>query len=424
MTLVRSRILLPITAPPIEDGAVLISGSRIQTVGRWSELSRNHAGVSVDLGDTVLLPGLVNAHCHLDYSNFAGFLAPQRHFTDWIQGVLPLKAQWGFSEYAASWLNGARQLLASGCTTVLDIEAVPELLPDSWQTTPLHVMSALEMTGVRSGRPAAAVLAEALVNVDRLSHPRCRVALAPHAPYSTLPDLLALTAQVARQRSLPVTIHVGESADEFEMFVHARGRMYDWLRPQRDLRDCGHGTPLSHVARQGLLGPHTLVAHLNYLGEGDLEWLASSGASVVHCPRSHAYFGHQRFPYDALRRAGVRVCLGTDSLLTMRKNGRWLPQLNFQEELTEAVWTLPDTKPSEVLRLATVEAAEALGGFGSAGALRSGVSADLAVAPYGGSIERVHEALVTREARIEAVMIAGRWVHGPRAEAVPEGSAS
>lgn len=222
MTLVRSRILLPITAPPIEDGAVLISGPRIQAVGRWADLSRTHVGPTLDLGESVLLPGLVNAHCHLDYSNFAGHLPPQKHFTDWIQGVLPLKAQWGFSEYAASWLNGAGQLLASGCTTVLDIEAVPELLPDSWQATPMRVLSALEMTGVRSGRPAAAILAEALVWVERLSHSRCATALAPHAPYSTLPQLLSLTARVAAERQLLTTIHVAESADEFDMFVHAR----------------------------------------------------------------------------------------------------------------------------------------------------------------------------------------------------------
>ncbi|MCK6498939.1 MAG: amidohydrolase family protein [Nitrospira sp.] len=426
MTLIRSRILLPITAPPIEDGAVLISGSRIEAVGPWSDLARDHspAGETIDLGDTILLPGWVNAHCHLDYSNFAGCLPPQRHFTDWIQGVLPLKAQWSFSEYAASWLNGARQLLASGCTTVLDIESVPELLPDSWQATPLHVMSALEMTGVRSGRPAADIVAEALASIDRLRHPRCRAALAPHAPYSTLPELLALTGQVARQRSLPVTIHVSESVDEFEMFVHARGRMHDWLRPQRDLRDCDGGTPLSHVARQGLLGPNTLVAHLNYLGDGDLERLADSGASVVHCPRSQAYFGHQPFPYPALKRAGVRVCLGTDSLLTVRKSGRSLPTLDFQEELTEAAWTLPDASPVEVLRMATVNAAEALGGFGSAGALRPGASADMATAPYTGSLERVCEALVSREARIDAVMIEGQWVHGPRSLPVSEGTVS
>jgi cytosine/adenosine deaminase-related metal-dependent hydrolase len=365
---------------------------------------------------------LINAHCHLDYSNFAGHLPPQKHFTDWIQGVLPLKAQWGFSEYAASWINGATQLLASGCTTVLDIEAVPELLPESWQATPMRVLSALEMTGVRSGRPAATVLAEAMTWVERLSHSRCAAALAPHAPYSTLPELLALTARTAADRSLPVTIHVSESADEFEMFLHARGRMFDWLRPQRDWQDCGRRSPLSHVARQGLLGPRTLVAHLNYLADGDLDLLAATGASVVHCPRSHAYFGHQRFPYLALRKAGVRVCLGTDSLLTVRKCGKTLPRLDFQEDFREAAWTLPDATSAEVLSMATWNAAQALGGFGSAGAVLEGVAADLAVAPYSGSVEQVHAALVNGEARISESMINGQWVHGPRVIPPAEGT--
>lgn len=198
--------------------------------------------------------------------------------------------------------------------------------------------------------------------------------------------------------------------------------MFDWLRPQRDWQDCGQCSPLSHVARQGLLGSRTLVAHLNYLAEGDLELLASSGASVVHCPRSHAYFGHQPFPYAALRRAGVRVCLGTDSLLTVRKSGKTLPRLDFQEDFKEAVWTLPEARPEEVVRLATLDAAQALGGFGSAGVVQAGVAADLAVAPYSGPPEQVYAALVTGEARINASMIDGRWVHGPRASHSSKGT--
>jgi cytosine/adenosine deaminase-related metal-dependent hydrolase len=74
--LLRARTVLPITAPPLEDGAVLVSGDRIRAVGPWSELRQNAVGPTVDLGEVVLLPGLVNAHCHLDYTRLAGRLTP------------------------------------------------------------------------------------------------------------------------------------------------------------------------------------------------------------------------------------------------------------------------------------------------------------------------------------------------------------
>src|SRR4030095_10145753 len=108
----RSRIVLPITAPPIEDGAGFISGARIAAVGRWAELRPPVGGTSGGLAECMLLPGLINTHCHLDYTHLAAHLPPPRSFTDWIQGVLALKAQWSFSEFAASWLAGARQLVA------------------------------------------------------------------------------------------------------------------------------------------------------------------------------------------------------------------------------------------------------------------------------------------------------------------------
>jgi cytosine/adenosine deaminase-related metal-dependent hydrolase len=171
----------------VADGAVLISGNRVAAVGRWRDLSRNAASSAVDLGPVILLPGLVNAHCHLDYTDMAGQLPPPKKFTDWIPLMLAAKAEWSYTEYARSWLNGARMLVQTGTTTVADIEAAPELLPEMWDATPLRIFSFLEMTGVRSKRAPVEILGQALEKADSLAHPRCRAALSPHAPYSTSP---------------------------------------------------------------------------------------------------------------------------------------------------------------------------------------------------------------------------------------------
>ena len=136
--ILRARIVWPVGCPAIPDGAVLISGNRIAAVGSWADIKPRGAEPPVDLGAAVLLPGLINAHCHLDYTGMTGLPAP-RQFSDWIKSLLALKAQAGYTDYAHAWLAGASMLARTGSTTVADIEAVPELLPEVWSGTPLRV---------------------------------------------------------------------------------------------------------------------------------------------------------------------------------------------------------------------------------------------------------------------------------------------
>src|SRR6185436_38912 len=116
----------------------------IANIGRWNEFS-SALGEIHDLGEVVVMPGLINAHCHLDYTDFAGRIPHSRNFPDWVKTMLSFKAHWSYIEYAQSWLRGAKMCLASGITTVVDIEAVPELLPEVWDATPLRILSLFEM---------------------------------------------------------------------------------------------------------------------------------------------------------------------------------------------------------------------------------------------------------------------------------------
>jgi cytosine/adenosine deaminase-related metal-dependent hydrolase len=286
--ILRARLVVPLVAPPISDGAVLISGNRIAAVGRWDSLSDTGWKQAFDLGDVALLPGLVNAHCHLDYTDMAGELLPPKQFPDWLKLMITAKSSWRYSDYAESWLHGSKMLVRTGTTTVGDIEAVPELLPEVWEGTPLRVVSYIEMLGITSRRTPKAILAEAAERIEAASSPRCMTGISPHAPYSTLPDLLKLSGETARRRKWRVTTHVAESALEYEMFTEARGVMYDWLRRSgRDMTDCGLGSPVEHLSRCGLLGENLLAVHANYLGPKDAALLGRRKVSVAHCPRSH-----------------------------------------------------------------------------------------------------------------------------------------
>jgi len=412
--ILRARTVLPITAPPIENGAVVVSGNKISAVGSWKEISAvaltSPRAEIIDLGETVLLPGLVNAHCHLDYTDMAGQLAPPKTFLDWIPQMLAAKAAWSYTDYAHSWLAGAKQLLQTGTTTVADIEAVPELLPEMWDATPLRVFSFLEMTGVRTKRDPQEILGDALKKINSLSHSRCRPALSPHAPYSTSPELLRICGEVARKQKLRIATHVAESEQEFAMFVGGRGKMFDWLKKNgRDMSDCSFNSPVAHLHRAGLLDENFLAIHVNCLATGDAELLGHNRAHVVHCPRSHDYFGHPPFQRKQLAAAGANICLGTDSLATVRKNGKEKPALNLFSEMQLLAAKDKTISAKEILQMATVNGARALGLAGKIGELSGNAFADLIAIPFAGKVADIYDAVVHHASIIPAVMVDGEW---------------
>ncbi|MCX8155825.1 MAG: amidohydrolase family protein [Verrucomicrobiae bacterium] len=359
------------------------------------------------------MPGLINAHCHLDYTAMAGRLPAPRYFPDWLKGMLAYKAHWGFSEYAQSWLAGARMLLENGTTTVVDIEAVPELLADVWQVTPLRVFSLLELTNVRHRREPAVLLQEALKWIAPLPRRRCRPGLSPHALYSTTPALVQAAAALCRRRRWLMAMHVAESVDEFEMFTRRAGRMYDWLAPQRDMTDCGGHTPVERLAELGVLAPNFLAVHVNYATPHDAEVLARHKVGVVHCPSSHRYFKHRPFPLALLLKAGVNVCLGTDSLAsTLKQSGQPL-ELNLFSEMRQLAAKNPELPPEAILKMATLHGARAIGLQNRLGELKPGAYADLVALPAPARLPCPFEYVVQAAPKPLGVMIDGKWLMEP-----------
>jgi cytosine/adenosine deaminase-related metal-dependent hydrolase len=410
VTLLRSRIVLPLRRPAIADGAVVISGSRIRTVGRWEDLRRTAAGTVCDLGAVALLPGLINAHCHLEYTDLAGEFLPPRHFSDWLKLIVAAKGTRPDADFARAWQRGASQLLLSGTTTVADIVAVPKIQP---QRTPLRIFSFLEMTGVKSQLPPQKIIAAATAKIRALQNRSQWAGYSPHAPYSTTAELLRLTAQAARKHRCRVATHVAESPEEMEMFRHASGQMHDWLKSQRDCADCGEVSPVQHLARCGLLRSNLLAIHANCLGPGDIAALAKNRVSVVHCPRSHRFFGHPNFRFKDLIRAGVNVCLGTDSLASMDAGPRQPIELNMFSELQSFARNHRDTPPAALLPLVTCNGAQALGLTGKIGEISPGAFADLIAIPCAEKRNDAPEAVVNHRGPVAASMINGRWVIPP-----------
>ncbi len=360
------------------------------------------------------MPGLVNAHCHLDYTHMAGQIPPPTRFSDWLKIMVETKAGWSLDDYRASWKDGAQMLVRTGTTTVADIEALPDLLPECWETTPLRVISFLEMIGITNRRTPQELLAETARLAFALPGGRWRVGLAPHAPYSTLPELLRRTGKFARKRKLLVATHVAESDLEFDMFTQADGTMFDWLqRSGRDMADCGLGTPVQHLARTGFLGPNLIAAHVNYLGRGDAVLLGRRNVSVAHCPRSHHYFQHAQFPLRQLTRARVNVCLGTDSLATVYKRHKETVMLDMFAEMRALRTRMPWVAPRTIIRMATVHGAKALDLDGEIGQLSPGACADVIALPCPATTPDIYAGVLSHEGPVLASMIQGRWALPP-----------
>lgn len=194
------------------------------------------------------------------------------------------------------------------------------------------------------------------------------------------------------------------------MFTHRRGAMFEWLKSQRDMSDCGRGTPIQHAERHGLLHSNCLAIHANYLGEDDARMLARTKAHVVHCPRSHTYFQHDPFPFAEFRSAGVNLALGTDSLASVAAKRRVKPRLDMFAEMQTAAATFPGLAPEQILRMATINGAGALGRAGLLGELKPGAIADVITIPCPRGRAAPYESAIHHPGNVDKSMIGGQWV--------------
>jgi cytosine/adenosine deaminase-related metal-dependent hydrolase len=315
----------------------------------------------VDLGDAVLFPGLINAHCHLDYTDMRDQVPWRGDFRDWILRITKLKKLWTEEQYVASINRGLAELARTGTTSVVNIECFPKLVA-RLAPTPSRIWWCPELLDLTWSEESRRMVDDAVRWLETQPHG----GLAPHAPYTTTEPLYRLASRVARERGWVLTTHIAED--------------------QREV-------PLVEL---GVLGPNCLLAHANHLDEAEVESVASTGASVVHCPRAHRFFRRESAPWELWRRYGVNVCLGTDSLASNES-------LDIRAEM-RALHQFPS---QEVLAMATVNAAKALNCEGKLGKITVGGLADLAAVPLDGD---PYESVVRSEKPVCFAMVGGKVV--------------
>ena len=398
--IIRARYILPMDQPPIEDGAVVVDGGKIAAVGKTSDIRAAHTGDIRDLGERVLAPGLINAHCHLDYTRLRGEVEWRGSFTGWILQLVAAKQLHPEKEFVGAIPRGLEMLARSGTTTVVNIESFPRLI-DQVPPTKLRVWWCLELIDLNRTDEAKAVADGALEFIA--AHPDVRegFGLSPHAPYTASGELYRLSAQYARGRNIPLTTHVAESEEEDEMIRRGTGQMYDYfLRAGRDMSDCKRAGPVQLLSEYGVLGPGCIAAHANCLTPLDITLLRQTGTHVVHCPKTHRFF-HRDMPFfQIMKDQGINVCLGTDSLASN-------DSLNMLEEMQQMAQVFPRLSSQELLELATVNAAKALNQVGKLGRITPGAWADLIAAPLEGAGGDPYEAIVFANKAVSFSMVGG-----------------
>jgi aminodeoxyfutalosine deaminase len=397
----RARTILPLEGPPLDDGRLVVSGDGIVEVGGGLSVGR-----MVDLGDVVVLPGLVNAHTHLEFSGLESPIGtPGASFADWLREVIAYRREGAFQPYAAT-LAGLDESAAAGVTTIGDIATVlPELLFDREPGTG-HVTSFTEFIGL------GAVRAEA--EAERLPGLAVRRAgagvvrgLSPHAPYTVRPELFEAIVRTACEHELPVAFHLAESREELRLLVDGDGPLVDLLRGMsvwddaaipRGTRPLDYLRPLARLRR-------ALVVHGNYLDDEEIAFLAAHAErlTTVYCPRTHAYFGHEPHPLPRLLAAGARMALGTDGRCTN-------PDLDLLAEMRQVARAFPELSPERIVRLGTIDGAAALEMTAECGTLLATKRADFVALSTPSSTDDPYEAVLDPGARVVATFYAGRPV--------------
>jgi cytosine/adenosine deaminase-related metal-dependent hydrolase len=401
--IIRAAWVVPVTSPPIRDGYVEIEADRIVSVGTATALPRTATEI-VDLGDAILTPGLVNPHTHLELTCYAGRLEPAG-FWDWIMQLVRLRAGPGQLEREQQGTrDGAWQSLRAGVTCVGDISrrncAWSILKP-----VPIRKVCFVELLTLADHPPRNPDELRAGVR-EVVEDDLLTVGVSPHTPYTVPADQIRASIALADELGRPWTLHLAETVEEVAFLRGEEGALSPMI--ERLLKQCGVKAPRRSPARLLAECSHGrrpgAVAHANYVAEDEFDLLAAAGHVVVYCPRSHHFFRHTPHPFMRMRAGGVTVALGTDSLAS-NESLSMLDELHHVHRYVEGA-----PPPDELLRMATLEAARALGLDGQIGSLEPGKQADLAAFTCPGEVTDAIRQLIEAPVAAGAVWVAGKRV--------------
>lgn len=386
--IIAGRWILPIASAPIAKGAVAFGDGRIIAAGPAKYLRELYREASFeDLGNAAILPGFVNAHSHLEITALRGALDSVEHdFRSWLLKLNRIRSEMSEEEIEVAAVAGAIEGLRGGVTCFGDIGRYGRAGLNAVRNTELRGIIFQETDFSPDNSTAAddiEKLKEKFLELRAEATDRVEVGLSPHSPYTVSSRLFGSIAEFAAAEKIKVTIHAAESAHEKELlengtgfFTHFFERIgVDWPSPE-----C---SAIEYLERTGILAAKPLLAHCVTVSDADIELIKASGASIAHCPKSNAKFGHGYAPLSKFIDAGVGFGLGSDSVSSNNS-------CDMFEEMRSAAFGARNHSdarrfitPDEMLAAATIGGARALGLDDRVGTLEAGKRADITVVSLG-----------------------------------------
>ena len=421
MKILTASYVVPISSEPIEGGAVAFDGERIVAVGGRADVVARFPNADVDdHGEAAILPGFVNCHSHLELTAMRGALDDVEHdFKSWLLKINALRAELSDDDIVAAAIGGAREGAAAGVTCFGDIGRFGHAGIAALKEVGLRGVVFQETEFSPDNRTADddfRKLGEKFETLKSEETGLVRVGLSPHSPYTVGSRLFELIAQYAIINRVPLSIHAAESAEEMNLLTSGEGFFMDFYE-RMDLEWASpHCTPIEYLERLGVLSTRPLLAHCVMASDSDIRRIATNRATVAHCPKSNAKFGHGYAPFEKFLVAGISVGLGSDSVASN----------NLCDLLEEARFAAlvarnrPDRNrfisAKDVLHAATIGGAKAMGLEGEIGSLEAGKQADIAIVSLSHHAQKpvndIYAALVFSSSGrdVMSTMVAGKVV--------------
>lgn len=401
--------LLSPGAVPVQGGAIVVRDGIIIDVGTLAELRNRHAAPVYDHPGSAILPGFINAHTHLELTHFPSWRLRHhveyhpRRFVDWIIQLIKVRRGMTADDMKASAREGVRMCLESGTTAVGDI-VTTKGLADMYRSSHLSGRLFLELLGHDQPRFRAA-LKEAVDEAQAAAPGMFAGGLSPHSCYTIGEGNLPLIREAAQALALPLAIHCSESSSETDFIFDSSGPLaevfYPYVGWEHYLAPPRRCSSTELLNRAGLLKPSTLLIHCVHVTRADIEIIKQRGVSVALCPRSNERLDVGRAPVALLRKFGIPLSLGTDSLASNDSLSLW-DELRFALDCFAG-----ELSPADLFWMVTSGGAAALGFATSHGSLEVGKRADFQVVGHIGDGERNLLERVMLQGVVEDAYVAG-----------------
>ncbi len=348
-TLYRAKFVLPIETPLLVDGAVITNKGKITAVGPYHELKKDFLGRECDLGESILMPALVNVHTHLELSALKWRLTPSGSFVTWIKNLIRKRTEISPEEAQRAAAQALKEMWKEGICLVGD-SGNTGLTINILRDGPMRAVFFREVIDFKGRKTLKEFIK------DQVKDKKVIFSLAPHAPYTVSPVLLQAIKSWTRRFGLPFSLHVAESPEEVLFLKEGRGPIRLLLEEREQWNssfEAPNLRPVAYLERLGILDEDTICVHTVQVSIEDLEILAKYKARPCLCPRSNMFLGVGLPPVDKMLEVGLKPCIGTDSLAS---NDR----LSIFAELETLEKFFPSISPEVMVKMATLWGAEAL----------------------------------------------------------------